>query len=79
MKEIIVSDRSCGIVRQVRLQMNCTQSEFGKKIGLDQPTISLIESRKKLPSETVLEKITHIADVTVYQLTGQEKINYSSI
>ena len=39
-REIIVDNVKCGgIVKQVRLQLNCTQEELGKKIGVDQPTM----------------------------------------
>lgn len=78
-KEIVIDNRCGGIVKQVRLQMKCTQAEFGRKIGIDQSTICKIERRQQLPTESLLEKITHICDVTVHQLTGQEPISYAAI
>lgn len=78
-REVIIDNKCGSIVKQVRLQMNCSQEEFGRKIGIDQPTICRIERREKMPTESMLEKITHITDVTVYQLTGQDPINYCRI
>ena len=75
-KELIIGDRTGFIVKQIRLQLNCTQKELGKKIGIDQSTLCQIERRHILPKESTLQKLAHIAGVSVYQLTGQEPINY---
>ena len=79
MKEVIIDKRAGFIVKQVRLQMNCTQEELGKKIGVDQPTMCRIERRQQMPTEPMLRKIAHLAGVNVYQMTGQEPINYRAI
>ena len=79
MKEIIIDDRCGGIVKQVRLQLNCTQQELGKKIGIDQPTICRVERRQQLPSETMLEKVAKLAGLNMEQMTGQKPINYALI
>ena len=78
-KEIIIDNRCGGIVKQVRLQLNCSQQELGKKIGADQRTVCRIERRKQLPTETMLQKIAHLSGTNVYQLTGQEPICYAAI
>lgn len=79
-KEIIVDNSKCGgIVKQVRLQLNCTQEELGKKIGVDQPTMCRIERRQQMPTEPMLKKIANLAGLNMNQMTGQEPINYAAI
>lgn len=78
-KELIIGDRCGFIVKQVRLQLNYSQSELGKKIGVDRVTMSRIERRNQLPKESTLQKLAHLAGISVYQLTGQEPINYAAI
>lgn len=79
-KEIIVDNSKCGgIVKQVRLQLNCTQAELGKKIGVDQPTMCRIERRQQMPTEPMLQKIANLAGLNMNQMTGQEPINYAAI
>lgn len=79
-KEIIVDNSKCGgIVKQVRLQLNCTQQELGKKIGVDQPTMCRIERRQQMPTEPMLQKIANLAGLNMNQMTGQEPINYAAI
>lgn len=79
-KEIIVNNSKCGgIVKQVRLQLNCTQAELGKKIGVDQPTMCRIERRQQMPTEPMLRKIANLAGLNMNQMTGQEPINYAAI
>lgn len=78
-KELIIDNRCGGIVKQVRLQLNCTQDELGRKIGLDQPTICRIERRQQMPSETVVRRLAHLAGVSPFQMTGQEPICYAAI
>ena len=78
-KELII-DSKCGhIVRQVRLELKCTQSELGRKIGINPSTLCQIERREVLPTESVLEKLARIAGVSPYQLTGQEPICYAAL
>jgi transcriptional regulator with XRE-family HTH domain len=79
-KEIIVDNSKCGgIVKQVRLQLRCTQEELGKKIGIDQPTMCRIERRQQMPTEPMLQKIANLAGLNMNQMTGQEPINYAAI
>ena len=79
-KEIIVDNSKCGgIVKQVRLQLRCTQEELGKKIGVDQPTMCRIERRQQMPTEPMLQKIANLAGLNMNQMTGQEPINYAAI
>lgn len=79
-KEIIVDNSKCGgIVKQVRLQLGCTQQELGKKIGVDQPTMCRIERRQQMPTEPMLQKIANLAGLNMNQMTGQEPINYAAI
>lgn len=79
-KEIIVDNSKCGgIVKQVGLQLRCTQEELGKKIGVDQPTMCRIERRQQMPTEPMLQKIANLAGLNMNQMTGQEPINYAAI
>lgn len=78
-KEIIIDNRCGGIVKQVRLQLRCTQEELGKKIGVDQPTMCQIERRQQMPTEPMLQKIANLAGLNMNQMTGQEPINYAAI
>ena len=79
-KEIIVDNSKCGgIVKQVRLQLRCTQEELGKKIGVDQPTMCRIERRQQMPTEPMLKRIANLAGLNMNQMTGQEPINYAAI
>lgn len=79
-REIIVDNSKCGgIVKQVRLQLRCTQEELGKKIGVDQPTMCRIERRQQMPTEPMLQKIANLAGLNMNQMTGQEPINYAAI
>lgn len=79
-KEIIVDNSKCGgIVKQIRLQLGCTQQELGKKIGVDQPTMCRIERRQQMPTEPMLKKIANLAGLNMNQMTGQEPINYAAI
>ena len=78
-KELKIGTKCGHIVKQVRLELNCTQAEFGKKIGVSPYTITCIERREKLPSESILEKIARLTGVSTYQLTGQESICYAAI
>ena len=79
-KEIIVDNSKCGgIVKQVRLQLRCTQEELGKKIGVDQPTMCRIERRQQMPTDSQLSKIANLAGLNMNQMTGQEPINYAAI
>lgn len=78
-KELIIGDRCGHIVKQVRLEMKCTQSELGRKIGISQSTLCKIERREILPDESVIEKLARLAGVSKYQLTGQEPICYAAI
>ena len=79
-KEIIIDNSKCGgIVKQVRLQLNFTQQELGKKIGIDQPTMCRIERRQQMPTEPMLQKIANLAGLNMNQMTGQEPINYAAI
>ena len=78
-KELII-DSKCGhIVRQIRMELHCTQAEFGRKLGVSQPVICQIERREVLPTESLLQKLARIAGVSLYQMTGQEPISYAAI
>lgn len=79
-REIYVDNTKCGgIVKQVRLQLNCTQHELGKKIGVDQPTMCRIERRQQMPTESQLQKIAHLAGLSMDQMTGEAPIDYAAI
>lgn len=45
-------------IQTIRKQKNLSQSEFARKVGIDQSYLSLIENNKKKPSTKLLEKIS---------------------
>jgi len=78
-QELIIGDRCGHIVKQVRLELKCSQSELSKKIGISPSMLSKIERRSILPKEPMLEKLALLAGVSPYQLTGQEPIYYAVV
>ena len=78
-QELIIGNRCGHIVKQVRLELKCSQSELSRKIGISPATLSKIERRDILPKESVIEKLASIAGVSPYQLTGQDRICYAAI
>lgn len=79
-ENVLVVDKRCGrILYGIRVQTNCTQEEFGKKVGIDQPTISAYELGKHIPSKKTVLKIAKYFNLNPRQLTGQEKMVWSSL
>ena len=44
-----------GIIKKERLNKGWTQSDFAKRVGLDQPYISRIEKGKQIELETLIK------------------------
>lgn len=79
-EEILVVDKHCGrVLYGMRVQMNCTQAEFGKKVGLDQPTMSAYERGDRIPTKKVVERIAAHFNLNPLQITGQKPIQWSSL
>ena len=79
MEALVVSEKTGKIMRGIRGQLNCTQSEFGRKIGVSQPEISAIEAGKKLPSMVMVEKLANRFGLDPMCITGQKPMAWSSL
>lgn len=69
-------------ISQLRIDHNLTQSEMSDRLGINQSTLSQIESGKLKPSLKVLNKISNEFNVTVDWLISLEKnpsVNPSNI
>nr|DAY28480.1 MAG TPA: repressor protein [Caudoviricetes sp.] len=61
-------------LKSLRKNMQLTGEEFGAKMNVSKPTVSLWESDKRTPNAEMLQKIANFFDVSVdYLLIG--KIN----
>ena len=79
-EEILMVDKTCGrVIYGMRVQMNCTQAEFGKKVGIDQPTISAYERGDRLPTKKAVQKIASHFNLDPLQVTGQKPMVWSAL
>ena len=79
-EEILVVDKKCGrVLYGMRVQMNCTQAEFGRKVGIDQPTMSAYERGDRIPTENVVRRIAKHFNLNPLQITGQAPMVWSSL
>ena len=79
-EEILVVDKNCGrVLYGMRVQMNCTQAEFGRKVGIDQPSMSAYERGDRIPTKRVVERIAAYFNLNPLQITGQKPIMWSSL
>lgn len=78
--EILVVDIKTGRnLYGMRVQMNCTQAEFGKKVGIDQPSMSAYERGERLPSKRTVRKIADYFNLDPRMITGQMPMAWSSL
>lgn len=60
-------------LKSLRKKMQLTGEEFGVKMNVSKPTVSLWESDKRTPNAEMLQKIANFFDVSVdYLITGKE-------
>lgn len=76
---LVVSEKTGKIMHGMRVQMNCTQAEFGGKIGVSQPTISAIEAGKLKPSIDMVEKLANRFGLDPMSITGQKPMAWSAL
>lgn len=60
------------ILKEERMRLNLTQSEFAALIGVTQPVIHYYETGKATPSAGVLFKIAELISVSADKLLGLE-------
>ena len=78
--EVLVIDRKTGRnLYGMRVQMGYSQEAFGKKVGIDQPTMSAYELGKRLPSANLVRKIADHFGLNPLEITGQLPMNWSAL
>lgn len=66
-------------LKSLRKNMQLTGEEFGVKMNVSKPTVSLWESDKRTPNAEMLQKIANFFDVSVdYLLIGKPNITNDS-
>ena len=76
---LVVSEKTGRIMRGMRVQLNCTQAEFGGKIGVSQPTVAAIEAGKRLPTISMIEKLADRFGLDPKSITGQKPMAWSAL
>ncbi|MBS4535605.1 helix-turn-helix transcriptional regulator [Clostridium sp. D2Q-14] len=61
-------------IKQLRLEKNITQEQFGKIFGIVKSTVSLYESGKSTPDDDMKKKIAEYFDVSLDFLMGNSNI-----
>lgn len=56
-------------IKQVRVRLDMTQTNFGKEIGVCQNTVSQYEKGGKIPSPKVIKKIVILAKKVKIKIT----------
>lgn len=62
-------------IRSIRDGLNMSQDRFGKKIGVSGKTVSSYETGRVQPPLSVLEKISAEYNVSLVQITSENKIS----
>lgn len=66
-------------LKSLRKNMQLTGEEFGAKMNVSKPTVSLWESDKRTPNAEMLQKIANFFDVSVdYLLIGKSNTTNDS-
>jgi transcriptional regulator with XRE-family HTH domain len=55
-------------IKNIRKQYDLSQDRFGKRLGLSGKSISAYETDKAKPSLRVLERISNVYEVSIYDL-----------
>lgn len=76
---LVVSEKTGKIMRGMRVQLNCTQAEFGRKIGVSQPMISAIEAGRAAPTVNMVERLAARFGLDPMSITGQAPMNWSTL
>ncbi|KHO62692.1 transcriptional regulator [Thermoanaerobacter sp. YS13] len=65
-------------IKQLRLENNLTQEEFGKIFGIVKSTVSMYESNKSTPDDELKKKIAEYFNVSLDWLMGVSDIRNPS-
>ena len=76
---LFVSEKTGKIMRGMRVQLNCTQAEFGGKIGVSQPVISAIEAGRTRPSIDMVRNLAARFGLDPKCITGQKPMAWSAL
>jgi len=60
-------------IKRIRDKKNLSQDRFGRKIGLSGKTISAYETAKATPPLYVLEKISQVYEVSIFDISPAQK------
>lgn len=61
-------------IKQLRLENNLTQEDFGKLFGIVKSTVSMYESNKSIPDDEIKKKIAEYFQVSLDWLMGISEI-----
>lgn len=62
-------------IKKVRNERNLSQRRFGEKVGLSSKTISAYERGLVTPPLHILERISEIFNVTLFELPSKKRSN----
>lgn len=60
-------------IKRIRDKRNMSQERFGKKLGLSGKTISAYETFKASPPLYVLDKISQVYEITIFDIPHAQK------
>lgn len=60
-------------IRQLRIDLGCTQTEIADKLGVSQQAYANYETKKRQPDQETLVKLADIFNVSVDYLLGREE------
>ena len=66
-------------LKELRKASNLTQAELAKKVSVSQQAVGLWESGKSMPHGEALNKLAVLFSVTMDDLLGREKCEYSAL
>lgn len=66
-------------IREFRVEQNLSQTEFGKKLGVSQDTVSLWERGKGLPSILDIIKIIDVFSTEANKISADYLLGLSDI
>ena len=76
---LVVNEKTGRIMKGMRIQLNCSQAEFGGKIGIKQPTVAAIEAGRLQPSIQMVEKLANRFGLDPKCITGQEPMVWAAL
>lgn len=64
-------------IKSIRDKRNLSQERFGKKLGLSGKTISAYETSKATPPLYVLERVSEVYEVNIFDIPPSQKQDIS--